>query len=200
MDDLIFYWVAWLTWIWTTWIMDKNKQRLQVALIVLLAIIISSYSIYFFDYKVNTGVLFFLFLALYLLYKESMLIQLYLHFSSITIALGYVAIYLISVYDPISLILSFNFVAAVYLLFITSFFTKSFTHRLILLFIGTSLGEITIGVILKHLNLYNEIGMNHYLTRLTLTFIGILMFTSAKSLLITFERFVTRMNERKNVM
>lgn len=201
MDDLLFYWVAWLCWVWATWIMDKGKQRTQIAVIALLGIISASHVISMFNYTLNMAIIFFLCLSIYLLFEKRVWIQLYAYVSSMIIALGYVAIYLFSIYDPISLLLPFNVIAPIYLFFIVTFFVKQFDYRLVLIFLSTSLGETVIGIILNNLGLYNEIGMSDYLTRITLSFLGILSLTSTKALLQSFERFVNRLKEeRKNVV
>ncbi|MFA8437985.1 hypothetical protein [Pueribacillus sp. YX66] len=197
MEKFLFYWVAWLSWVWATWIMDKGKRRTQIAVISLLGIVSASHSISMFGYTINLAILFFLCLSIYFLFEKNILTQLYLYVSSMIVALGYVAIYLFSIYDPISLLIPFKFVAPIYLIFIVTFFAKQILYKLVLVFLSVSLGEIVIGIILNQLGLYNGIGMIDYLTNLTLSFISILILTLSKALIQSFERFVTRLKEEK---
>lgn len=201
MNDFIFYWMAWLCWSWATWMMDKGKQRTQIAALALFAIIFASYSFTIFQYNTNLSVLFFLCLAIYLLFEKSPFTQIYLYCSSIVISLGYAALYLFSIYDPISLLFPFAIIASVYFILMITIFTKPFKYRLALLFLSAPLGEIAIGIILNHLHLNNEIGMNGYLAIIAITFFSLIFFMLAKSFLQSFERFIIRLKqERKNVL
>lgn len=192
MNEIIFYWSSWLCWIWATWIMEKNIYRTQVAIFTLIAIICSSFTISIFQYTINLAIIFFLCMPIYLLCKKNIIKQFYLMFISIVIALGYAAIYLFSIYDPIIAVLPLNVLTTLYFLVNTYFVASQFIEKLAIIFFATTFGEILIGIILSDLNLYHEIGMNQYLTRISLSFLALVVFTSTRTIIHSFERFVLK--------
>lgn len=201
MEDIIFYWVAWIFWVWITWIMAKNKMRTRLGIITLLAMIFSSYDIAMFHFLINGGVIFFLCLSIYLLATEPFVYQIYLCLTSLMISLGYISLILFSIYDPAWLIVSLPFIAAVYLSMICTFFSKKLNHQLINLFLSVTIGEIGLGIILNEIGLYNEIGTDGFLTRLTLAIVGIMLIFAYKQFVNYMDRMVHKLKvEKRNVI
>ncbi len=201
MINIYFYCCAWACWIWATWMMDKSKQRLKIATISLLAIIFSSFKFELFGLVIHSSVIFFLLLSFYLLLKRNTLSQFYLLLIGFMTSLGYAALYLFSIYDPIVFIVSVHLAMVGYLLVILLVTLQSLTERLISLFLSISIGEILIGITLDHLNLYNEIGTDYFLTRLTIAFLSLNLIHLFKQLLAIFEKLIMKIKEeRKNVM
>lgn len=201
MNDFLFFWIAWICWLFATWFMQKGTLRIQIAMISLISIVCGSHTITIMSLKINTAIIFFLCLSLYFVHKQKWVQQLYLISSSMIMTLGYVAIYLITIYDPITFVFSFTFIAPAYLFIISSLFTKKVIHKLTLIILSIALGEILIGFILNSIGLNNEIGTNHYLTRLTLTFLCIIIESLFKNIILHFERYVNRLKyERKKVV
>lgn len=201
MMNIYFFLCAWGCWIWATWMMDKGKQRLTIATISLLAIIFANDQFELFGLVVHTSVIFFLLLSFYLLYKRNTLSQFYLLLISFMTSLGYAALYLFSLYDPMMFVVSVNLAMVGYLVAIFLVTLHSFAERLSSLFLSISLGEIIIGVTLHHLNLFNEIGTDYFLTRLTFAFLSLHVIHLFKHLLAIFEKLIIKIKEeRKNVM
>lgn len=184
MNDIIFYWSAWACWIWSTWIMDKGKSRTQIATFSLLAIICSNYTFTIARYTVNLTIIFFLLLSVYFILKNRLAQQFYLFFISTVAAFGYAAIYLLSIFDPVLFLLPVNGMTTIFSLVIASLVASRFIDKLFVIFFSITLGEIVIGITFEQLNLNDTIGMNQYLTRITLPFLIVSFLTTIKTFIL----------------
>lgn len=194
----IFYWFAWLCWVSVTFFMNKGRIRSQWMVILLLAILSANQHFFLFGFHIHVSLLFFLGLGFYFLVRKELNDLVYLCFSSLVIAIGYVALYLFSVYDPVWLMLSFQWVSTAYFIVLCLLLLSTLIDRFICLFISISIGEITFGLILFELGLHNEIGMNDFLIRLTLTSIGLLFFAQFERILAALENYIYKLKEERN--
>lgn len=183
MNDILFYWSAWICWIWATWIMDKSKNRTLIATFSLVAIICSNYTFSIAGYMVNVAIVFFLFLSVSFILKEQLVKQIYFIFIGLQTALGYAAIYLLAIFDPALFILPLNIMTTLVLFIIASISFNQIIDKLFIIFFSTTVGEIIIGIIFGKLHLHHEIGMSGYLTRMAIPFMIIALLSTLKTLL-----------------
>jgi len=183
MNDIVFYWVAWACWIWAACMMEKGKIRTQIAVFSLIAIICSNYTCSIADYSVNVAIIFFLLLSIYCIITKHLAKQIYLVFIAAAAALGYASIVLLSIFDPVLVILPINIMTTIFLLIIASIVAKQLIDKLFIIFFSTAIGEIIIGIIFGQLRLQSEIGMNQYLTRIAVPFAILAMFQAFKTML-----------------
>lgn len=197
MNGLLFYWIAWLSWVWITWIMEKGDQRLKWAVIILLAIIVSNDSFYLFDVSIHACLSLFFAVGFIELYRFPLRKQIYLCFTSLFSALGYTALSLFALYEPAWVIFSFDWICALLLLFTCTLLCKTFSQRLVFLFFVVAGGEILYGMILYRLQLYNEIGSAGYLDRIALVFLGLVLLSAVHRTVKLMERIVSRYKEER---
>lgn len=182
MNDIVFYWSAWVSWIWAAWIMDKGKIRTRTVFFSLIAIICSNHTFSIAGYTVNMTVLFFLFLSVFFILKKPFSKQIYLMIIGGETALGYASILLLSSFDPVLFILPVNVLTTIFLLCISYIVTNQPADKLFLVFFSTTVGEIIVGIIFGNLHLHYEIGMNGYLTRISLPFLIIAILSTLKTM------------------
>ncbi len=182
MNDIVFYWSAWAPWIWAAWIMDKGKIRTRTVFFSLIAIICSNHTFSIAGYTVNMTVLFFLFLSVFFILKKPFSKQIYLMIIGGETALGYASILLLSSFDPVLFILPVNVLTTIFLLCISYIVTNQPADKLFLVFFSTTVGEIIVGIIFGNLHLHYEIGMNGYLTRISLPFLIIAILSTLKTM------------------
>lgn len=199
--SFVFYWFAWICWVWITFFMDKSSHRTQWTVILLLAIWSAGQHIILFGFYIHLSLLFFLGLGLYLLCSKPFYDVVYLCFSSFVIALGYSALYLMSVYDPVWLMISFQWVSTAFFMILCLLLLSTFLDRLLCLFISITVGEIVFGLILYELGLFNELGTNGFLVRLTCASVGLLSYSMFERMAAFLENYIVKLNkDRKNVL
>mgnify|MGYP001217220255 CR=1 FL=1 len=182
MNDILFYWSAWICWIWATWVMDKSKNQARIATFSLVAIICSNYAFSIVGYTVNVAVIFFLLLSVSFVIKKQLAKQIYYIFIGVETALGYAAIHLLTIFDPVLFILPLNIMTTIFLLIITGIFASQINDKLFIIFFSATVGEIIIGMIFGKLHLHHEIGMSGYLTRMALPFMIIALLSTLKTM------------------
>lgn len=182
MNDILFYWSAWICWIWATWIMDKGKNRTLIAMFSLVAIICASHTFSIAGYTVHVAIIFFLFLSVSFIIKKPLVKQIYFIFIGMITALGYAAIHLLSIIDPVLFILPLNIMTTFFLFMIVSVVTKQLNDKFFIIFFSTTGGEIIVGMIFGQLHVHYEIGMSGYLTRIALPFMIIATWSTLKTM------------------
>ena len=198
---LIFYWIAWLCWVWVTWMMNKDRQRLKWAVILLIAVILSNRQFDVFDLTVQATLFVWLISGFYELTKLPLFYQIYLCLLSLISAMGYISLFLFAIYDPVWVIVPFHWICSGYLFLFSLVFVKSFLHRLLWLLLSISVGEIGVGIILNNLGLQQQIGTDGYLDRLAMAFCGIVIFHYFQRFVQMMEDFVEKIKaERRNVI
>ena len=102
MEGLYFYWLAWIGWIWVTFIMDKkNPARIKVAIWLLAVIFTAPYKVNILSYDIYLSaftIVLFLFIETKRLKPGAFL---YSFISSFIIMLAYTSFLLFELFDPV---------------------------------------------------------------------------------------------------
>lgn len=106
-----------------------------------------------------------------------------------------------SVYDPVWLMISFQWVSTAFFMILCLLLLSTFLDRLLCLFISITVGEIVFGLILYELGLFNELGTNGFLVRLTCASVGLLSYSMFERMAAFLENYIVKLNkDRKNVL
>ncbi|MBS4199517.1 hypothetical protein KHA93_07610 [Bacillus sp. FJAT-49732] len=176
MAGMIFLLTAWVTWIYSTFIMDKKSMyRWPIAMFSLIFIIIKDFS--FSSYSLHLTVPSILMLAIcyYLASRLPLKKQLHLLFTVFTLMIGYTGFLLFEMYDPIWMFID-RVVLISFFLFIFSYFvySSSVITRILLVCLGTLQGDIIFALFLSKWNMPYIIGSKEYLDIISITIFSII--------------------------
>ncbi|XXM74161.1 YphA family membrane protein [Lysinibacillus sphaericus] len=166
MEGIIFLWVAWGLWIYTTFIMEKKEGRFLFSFYLLCLICLFPYGFTVFTYEVHTAYLFLALLAFVHLRHLGLRQKLYMLICILTIAMSYAGVGLIAIYDPVLMIVD-PYVIAAFLSTSLGFIFYSSIIKIRILFLavisGTMAGEIFLSVSLHTIGFRDAIGDYLYL-------------------------------------
>jgi hypothetical protein len=162
MEGIIFLWVAWGLWTYTTFIMEKNENgRFLYSFYLLCLICLFPYELTIFSYEVHAGYLFLAFLAFIYMRHLGLRQKLYMLICILTIAMSYAGVGLIAIYDPVLMIIDPHLIAALLsmslgFIFYTSI--KKIGTLFLAVMSGTLTGEILLSVTLHNIGFSKMIG------------------------------------------
>ncbi|CAM4062439.1 hypothetical protein [Mesobacillus thioparans] len=153
MEGLYFYWLAWIGWIWVTFIMDKNHRHRQKWALWLLAVIIAA------PYKVD--ILFFELhmsavpIAMFIFFetrRKKTGSFLYLFLTSFIIMLAYTSFLMFELFDPVWVLFDRNIMLGATGFYLAILLHKEKHDRLLALLTGFLQGDIIFSVVLSRFN------------------------------------------------
>ncbi|WP_449536766.1 YphA family membrane protein [Ferdinandcohnia sp. Marseille-Q9671] len=183
MEGVLFYWICWMAWVCSTFLMKKSKERLYLSVLFLISIILSGYYVGFSDYQINASVFPILFFCLKEISKRPNKQKLYLLICILTISLAYSSFLLFELYDPVWLFLDRNLLLGAVLIYVTLMLLKDFRLRLAGLAIGAIQGDILYGIVVSQINFPYEIGSLVFLDVISISFSFIFVWSSLEILL-----------------
>ncbi|KSU63484.1 hypothetical protein AS034_04325 [[Bacillus] enclensis] len=162
MEGIIFLWVAWGLWIYTTFIMEKNeKGRFLFSFYLLCLICLFPYRFSILSYEVHADYLFLALLAFIYMRRLGLRQKLYMLICILTIAMSYAGVGLVAIYDPVLMIID-PYVIAALLSMSLGFIFYSSINKMRNLFLsvisGTLTGEIFLSVTLHNIGFSKMIG------------------------------------------
>ncbi|MCT8138877.1 hypothetical protein H1D32_14840 [Anaerobacillus sp. CMMVII] len=188
MEGVYFYWIFWIGWIYTTFMLDKTKKRIRITIALLLLIIFSNKYINVGAMEVNSGILFCLGYGYYLIShikKKSILYSLSI---SLILTTSYVTFRLFQLYDPVWVMFHPTLKLSLILGLMTIFLIREQLIRIGLLFIAIAQGEIFYTVFLNSIVPQPVIGQ--------LESLDIVAFTASICFVwFAFEKFVAMLDE-----
>ncbi len=158
MEGSYFYFVAWIGWIVTTFLLKKDEIRWKGSAVILMFIICSqlTVSIASFTVSINAlilGVISFLGITLYTIWKK-----IYALLSALIIAMLYTSFHLLEVYDPIWIVMDRTFMLSGALVYASILLQRDRLLRLCSLYAGALQGEILVTFIFRRLHFPYEFG------------------------------------------
>ncbi|MEH7224265.1 hypothetical protein V7112_10715 [Bacillus sp. JJ1566] len=198
MDGAIFYWICWMAWVCSTFLMKKNKERLFLSIMFLMTIILSPYYVVIGGIKLNCSILLIFFFCLKEISKRPKKQLLYLLICILTISLAYCSFLLFELFDPVWLLFNRNLMLGAALIYVTIMLLKDFRLRLAGLLIGAIQGDILFGFIIKNVNFPYEIGSFVFLDVISISFCFIFVWSSLEILLHHVDVIVQKNSKEKH--
>ncbi len=151
MEGIYFYWFIWIAWIYTTFMMDKTRTRLIVALVLLFSIILSNKEIPLFSLTVNATILFYLLASYFIVSQKKWRKIIYYVCVSLILTSSYVTFKLFQIFDPVWVMFHPTFKLSLILLLLTLTLVKEQMLRVALVVITVTQGEIIYTLFLNSL-------------------------------------------------
>ncbi|RSD26485.1 YphA family membrane protein [Mesobacillus subterraneus] len=149
MEGIYFYWLAWISWVWTTFMMDKNHPlRHSLSFFILSVILLAPFEVEFLmgEYSLAAfGIALFLFFSTQRKKTGSFL---YLFLSSFIIMLAYTSFLMFELFDPIWVLFDRKIMLGALGFYLAVLLHKDRHNRLLSLISGFLLGDIMYSVIL----------------------------------------------------
>jgi len=197
MEGIFFYWIAWMVWVYSTFMLKKSNFRLSVSIIVLVLIIVSPYSIYLGIFEINVTIIAFLIICSALLVKKTTIQKVYLLVCTLTITIAYVSFLLFELFDPVWLFIDRKWMLAFILVYLASMLIKDRKIRVICVVLGASQGELLYGFILSHFRFEYVIGSMSYLDITAITSAVIVLWLGVENLAQYFDLYFNKTSKEK---
>ena len=159
LEGIVFLGVAWFIWIMATFFLSRtSKERLKIAFIVLMMIILSPYEFTFLDFQINIAA-FSLYIYLFVeVVQHKKKSGLYLFLSSFIIMLAYVSFLMMELYDPVWVVFDRKWMVGFILVYICLLLEGSKKLRFYPILLGTLQGELIFSIILNRFSFAYPIG------------------------------------------
>ncbi|MBM4762138.1 hypothetical protein [Bacillus sp. B15-48] len=152
MEGIIFYWFAWIGWIWFTFIMNKtNNARFSLSIWVLVLIISSPYKVVILEIEVYMNAFILWLFFIFSTFRLSNRVFFSVFFSSFITMLGYVSFLLFELFDPVWVVFDRKWMIAISGILLSSILQSNLYLRSITLVSGMLLGEFLFSVLLNRL-------------------------------------------------
>ena len=197
MEGIFFYWIAWMVWVYSTFMIKKSRFRLMVSIIVLVIIIVSPYSIHLGIFEINVTIIAFLIICSALLVKKTTIQKVYLLVCTLTITIAYVSFLLFELFDPVWLFIDRKWMLAIILVYLASMLIKERKIRVACVVLGTSQGELLYGFILSHFRFEYVIGSMSYLDITAITSAVIVLWLGVENLAQYFDLYFNKTSKEK---
>ena len=197
MEGIFFYWIAWMVWVYSTFMLKKSNFRLSVSIIVLVLIIVSPYSIYLGIFEINVTIIAFLIICSALLVKKTTIQKVYLLVCTLTITIAYVSFLLFELFDPVWLFIDRKWMLAFILVYLASMLIKDRKIRVICVVLGASQGELLYGFILSHFRFEYVIGSMGYLDVTAISSAIIVLWLGVENLAQYFDIYFNKTSKEK---
>ncbi|MBT2677699.1 hypothetical protein J7E38_01725 [Bacillus sp. ISL-35] len=189
MEGLYFYWLAWIGWVWVTFIMDKNHPDRRKWAVCLLAVIIAApYKVDFLIFEFHMSafpIAIFIFMETRRKKTGSFL---YLFITSFIIMLAYTSFLMFELFDPVWVLFDRKLMLGAAGFYLAILLHKSRQDRMLALVTGFLQGDILYSAVLWRFNFPYEVA--------SMTFMDILFISSG--MLITWsavESFISIMSK-----
>ncbi|MGX6442583.1 YphA family membrane protein [Neobacillus sp. K501] len=164
MEGLFFYWIFWFSWVYLTFVLNKqNPYRMKSAACLLFIIILSNFHFVIGSFDIYAGGLVLLLLSYYFFSKEKFGHLLYSFICSFTITMAYVTFHLFEIFDPIWIIFKKEWMMGICFSILAILLQKTLSGRLLIIVSGTMQGEVLYGYYLTKFNFSYPIGTLAYL-------------------------------------
>lgn len=197
MEGVIFYWLFWLLWIYSTFLMKKGKERLKVSIWLLLTMIFSIHSLQFFHLHISFSSLFILMTVYYLIGKLDRWQGIYTFISSLIMLLSYMIFHLFELYDPVWVLFNRCLMLSFLLVSLAVLLHKELKLRLLAIISGAAQGDFLYGIYLRKFSIVYPIGMPAFLDVLALSITILLGINGLKKLSLTIENHLKHLEKEK---
>lgn len=198
MDGALFYWVAWISWVISTFFMKKTKLRLNVSACMLILLILTAHSFTIENLTINIGLLFLLLVGYVIILPKSVFKLLYFYLTTLIITLLYVSFHIFSLIDPIWLLFDAKWMLAIGLVYFVIILQTKIKDRVFVLILGTCHGEILYGLIIGQYHFPIHIGSIVFFDFLSVCFILIQSWYSFETISRNFESYIQKNFKEKS--
>ncbi|RBW70297.1 YphA family membrane protein [Bacillus taeanensis] len=172
MEGIYFYWFSWIYWIWLTFLMSKEKRRFPITVGLLLLLIFSNCFIHLSGMDIALSLLGVFIIGIIVLTYLSTVQKWYSIIISLITTFIYVSILVMSVYDPVWMIIPVRWFAPFAIFSLLLLIGKDIRIKISSLLIGFAAGELIFGLLLTYHHLYNVVGGLGFLDRLSICFMS----------------------------
>ncbi|KMK93614.1 hypothetical protein [Rossellomorea marisflavi] len=177
MEGIFYLWILWGVWIFSTFLMRKGRVRFWISFFSLILIASFPFELEIGHYRVTMPLVLIVSLTLWTIRELSLRKKLYLFISLISTAMCLTGLKLVSIYDPVLMIVD-PFIADVVVLIIMGFLfygdAASRNVRYASALLGGALGQVFIGVILTAIGFGHTIGEHKYMDAAAVSFLILL--------------------------
>ncbi|MCA1063199.1 hypothetical protein LCL98_07105 [Rossellomorea aquimaris] len=177
MDGILYLWLLWAIWIYTTFMMNKeHPKRLPYSFMCLVLLITYPYGVQIGQMEVALPVIIVGLICIHYFRYLSLRAKLYMLLAILSTGMLYAGIGLVAIYDPVimfidqNLIIAFSIVLLIYIFYSSS----SYLLRITSITGSSIVGEIFMGIPLNNVGLSYPIGGPQSLDVLAIS-IGVLM-------------------------
>lgn len=159
MEGTMFYWTFWISWVYLTFILNKNHpDRLKLAVMVLLVIIFSTSHLVIGPFDIYVSMLLLLLFSYAMLGEETRRTIFYLCICTLIISIAYVTFHLFETFDPIWMVFNREWMMGIVISYLSLLLQKTLKGRILIVVSGMVQGELLNGYILHSLHLSSQIG------------------------------------------
>ncbi|WP_175639711.1 YphA family membrane protein [Metabacillus schmidteae] len=195
MEGIFFYWIMWLVWIFTTFMMDKNKKRLTVSIFILISILLSKWYLVISTYSINMTLLFFLFLGYYLAVNLNKLKLVSFYLTSLSLTFAYSGIMLFRIYDPVWFIFDVRFIIGFIISILAIYLGRTSIERFSLYVISLCQGECLYWIVLGQFHDVLTFGTQSFLDMLSIGCLIIFLWSAVQHLTIMMENSIGKLQK-----
>ncbi|HZH60597.1 MAG TPA: hypothetical protein VEY70_13675 [Metabacillus sp.] len=195
MEGIIFYWIMWLAWIVTTFMMDKKKNRLKISIFILVSILLSKWLLVVSTYSINVTLLLFLFLGYYLAVNEKKFKVVSFYLISLTITFAYAGIMLFRIYDPVWFIIDFRFIISGIISVLAIYLGRTTVQQFSLYLIAICQGEFLYWIVLGQFHEVITFGTAAFLDMLSIGCFMIYLWLVIQQLIIVIENTILKLQK-----
>ncbi|WP_112181192.1 MULTISPECIES: hypothetical protein [Paraliobacillus] len=152
MDGVLFYWLGWIFWIITTFLMQKGKFRTTLSFFILLIISLSLVKFTILGYEIGLSFCIVVLGSFFLLTRQTR--KVYMLFVIILIGFSYAGLRLWEVVSPIWVIIPRMYLYAFIVITLTMLCNRKYLQRYLVCCLAVSFGEVV------YIMIVGEIGWN----------------------------------------
>ncbi|OCA90945.1 hypothetical protein A8F94_03490 [Bacillus sp. FJAT-27225] len=183
MAGLFFYLLAWLFWIYLTFILDrKSPLRRRMAVGVLAVIGLAPYHVQVFSITVYLGALFLFFFSLSFLRGEKIKQLAYFYICSLILAIAYGGIQIFYFFDPVIFFINKDLLSAFIIGVLSIILQNLLGKRFLLVLFATLQGELLLSIVLIQLGFPYEAGGYVFLDHAAFCSVLILLWSAIEKL------------------
>lgn len=142
MEGIYFYWIIWICWVYSTFLLAKTNKRLAITIILLFLIILSNKHLTLIMLTFNSAILFCLVGGYYIISQRRWNFILYYLSVSLILTSTFVTFRLFQLYDPVWTVFDPTLKLSMILLFLILLLIRDQKIRVGLLLITIAQGEI----------------------------------------------------------
>ncbi|EIT86575.1 hypothetical protein A374_03354 [Fictibacillus macauensis ZFHKF-1] len=197
MDGVLFYWISWAGFIYTTFLMKKQRNRTFFACLLLGVIIAEEWQLQLSFFSVHVSYIVLFLSSFYFLPRTSFWRMLYFVFTTCAIACAYAGLSLLAMYDPVWLQYGLKWGIPLFVVVLSLLFTNDAAVRVYSVLSGMLVGELLFQVTIAKLTHFIELGLLSYWDQGALAILALFSWQEASRLSSLFYRETWRLKNAK---
>ncbi|BCB04546.1 YphA family membrane protein [Bacillus sp. KH172YL63] len=178
MSGILFLWLMWGIWVYTTFLLDKaHPGRFMASFLCLLLIVVYPFGVRFESLEIAVPAIVFALICFYYIRKLYVHEKMYMLIAVLTVGMFYAGIGFIAIYDPVLIPIEQRWIVAAGMVILALIFYGHPDHakrRSVVIVMGSLIGEFFLGIPLIKIGFTYSIGGHAYLDTLAVSF-GVLI-------------------------